>query len=136
MVLILDYHGRDSSRLPEYPLFFQSLLEWCSMNVNPDPNGFGIALAERLAENPPNEFWAYTERNVVMAHGLIVGAFDATIAGRSTDFETEAAFRHFRPRPATPAQPPPASLPLPPSNQFAVQSRLLMQRPSSISRLR
>jgi len=128
VVLILDYHGRHSSLLTEFPLFFQSLLEWCSMTITPDPNNFRTALAERLAENPPNGVWAYTERNVVMGHGLIVAVFDATIAGRSTNFETEAAFLQLPARPATPIQPPPASLPLPASIQMG-QPDLLQPAP-------
>ena len=49
VVLILDFHGRDSQRLSEFPVFFQWLLEWFSMSVNPDPNNFRTAMAEALA---------------------------------------------------------------------------------------
>jgi hypothetical protein len=72
------------------------------MIVNPDPNGHRIAMAEGLAENPPNASWAYTEKSVVMFAGLLVSLFDAVTAGRSSDFETEAALRQLRARPATP----------------------------------
>jgi len=85
-------------------------------------------MAERLAVDPPNAAWAYTERNVVMCHGMIVGVFDAMIAGRSTNFETEAAFLQLPARPATPIQPQPASLPLPANIQMA-QPDLLQPAP-------
>jgi hypothetical protein len=119
LVLILEYHGRDSQRLSEFPSFFQTLLEWCSVAHTPDPDNFRTAFAEALAENPPNSVWAFTAPDVVMFSGLLISAFDATTAGRPTDFLAEAAFRQLRARPATPALPPPVQL-LPHNIQFTV----------------
>ena len=66
---------------------------------------------------------------------LLISAFDATTAGRPTDFLSEAAFRQLRARPATPALPPPASQLLPPNIQFTAPQSLL-QTPSDPPLLR
>ena len=117
--LILEFHGRDPQRLSDFPMFFQWLLAWFSMSVNPDPNNYRTALAELLAVDPPNVHWLYTDKDVVMVHGLIIGLYDTILAGRSPDFETEAVFRHLPARPATPILHPPVVLPLHPSVPLA-----------------
>ena len=110
VVLILDYHGRDSSRLPDYPLFFQWLLEWCSMITNPDPNNFRTAMAEALAENPPERVLAIHRagrRHVLRPAHLPVrrdlGRPPHRLPGRGGVPATPRASRHPGPAPTRPA---------------------------------
>jgi hypothetical protein len=57
-------------------------------------------VAEALAEDPPNASYSCTEGHVIMFSGMVVFLFNTLAAGRNPNFETEAAFRQFRPRPA------------------------------------